>query len=78
MRLEESGVPADNMTLSTISCLSDIKEAMGKQYSNLFDNDMLDLSVEMEALTLVCKRDGLLTEEDFSLQESGQNITLTL
>ena len=78
VRLEESGVPAANMTESTIACLGDIKTAMGKQYTNLFDNDMLDLSVEMEALTLACKRDGLLTEEDFSLQESGQNITLTL
>jgi len=78
VRLEESGVPAANMTESTISCLGDIKTAMGKQYTNLFDNDMLDLSVEMEALTLACKRDGLLEDENFQLQDGDRNITLTL
>lgn len=78
VRLEESGVPAANMTESTISCLGDIKIAMGKQYTNLFDKDLLDLSVEMEALTLACRRDGLLEEESFQLQDGDRNITLTL
>jgi len=78
VRLEESGVPAAKMTESTIACLGDIKTAMSKQYSNLFDNDMLDLSVEMEALTLACRRDGLLEEESFLCQDGDRNITLTL
>lgn len=78
VRLEESGVPAEHITERTISCLGDIKSAMGKQYTNLFDDDMLDLSAEMEALTLVCRRDGLLEKESLQLQDRGQNITLTL
>ena len=65
--IEESGVPADNIVQSTISCLEDIKKATEKQYAALFDNDMLDMSVEMEALTIACKRDGLLTDEDFKV-----------
>jgi len=77
-RLEQSGVPAGEITESAVSCLGDIKSAMIKQYNNLFEDDILDLSVEMEALTLACKRDGLLTEEDFRLREGETDITLTL
>ena len=38
---------------------------MEKQHDGIFDDDVLDMSVEMEALTTACKRDGLLTDEDF-------------
>lgn len=76
VRLEESGVPVAEITENTISCLGDIKAAMERQYANLFENDMLDLSVEMEALTLACKRDGLLTDEDF--EKNGKKFTLTI
>ena len=78
VRLEESGVPADSITESVVSCLGDIRTAMEKQYANLFENDILDLSVEMEVLTQICKRDGLLPEEDFRLPDNEQGVTLTL
>lgn len=68
VKLEASGVPAEEMTRSAVSCLQDIDVAMQRQYQSLFDNDRLDLSVEMEALTLACKRDGLLTDEEFKAQ----------
>lgn len=76
--LEQSGIPAADTTAKTVSCLGDIKTAMEKQYTNLFENDILDLSVEMEVLTQICKRDGLLADEVYQLQDEGQNITLTL
>lgn len=63
--IEESGVPAENIAASTVKCLEDIKKATEKQYAALFDDDILDMSVEMEALTIACKRDGLLTDGDF-------------
>lgn len=63
--IESSGVPTEDVTESVINCLGDIKAAMEKQYENLFENDILDLTVEMEVLTQICKRDGLLTDEDF-------------
>ena len=78
IRLEESGVPAEEITRSTVSCLKDIRTAMEKQYTALFDDDILDLTAEMEALKMACRRDGLLTEEEFKLQEGGQSLTLTL
>lgn len=76
VRVEESGVPVSEMRETAVVCLEDIRTAMEKQYANLFEDDLLDLSVEMEALTLTCKRDGLLSEEDFRKDE--QNVTLTL
>jgi len=78
VQLEESGVPAENVTESAISCLGDIKTAMEKQYENLFNNDILDLTVEMEVLTLTCKRDGLLEDEGVRLQDGDRTLTLTL
>jgi len=66
IRLEQSGVAADNTSEMTLEHLIDIKHAMERQYEALFDDDKLDLTVEMEALKIACLRDGLLTEEDFS------------
>ena len=49
---------------------------MDKQYENLFQSDFLDMTVEMEAMTMACKRDGLLTEEELSSPDSEVNLTL--
>lgn len=75
--LEKNGIPTREATEGTIICLADIKVAMEKQHANLFEDDMLDLSVEMEALKANCKRDGLLADEDFNVSDTG-NINLTL
>ena len=64
VRLEESGSMTDELSGNTVTHLGEIKKAMEKQYDSLFDNDKLDLSVDMEALTLACKRDGLLEDEN--------------
>ncbi|MBQ8264474.1 MAG: 5-bromo-4-chloroindolyl phosphate hydrolysis family protein [Oscillospiraceae bacterium] len=77
VRIEESGVPAQEMTYSALACLRDISSAMERQHEKLFTNEMLDLSVEMELMTTMCRRDGLIDDEDFSL-EAGENITLKL
>ena len=76
VRVQESGVPTADLEESAIACLGNIKNAMEKQYANLFEDDILDLTVEMEVLTLACKRDGLLVDEYF--RDDGQDITLTL
>lgn len=69
--IETSGVPTEEVTSNTIECMENIKLAMEKQYNNLFENDILDLTVEMEVLTQMCKRDGLLTEADFKMGNKG-------
>lgn len=74
-RIEESGVPHEETTEKVVSYLGDIKRAMDKQYENLFADDILDMSVEMEAMKMAVKRDGLLTEEEMKVDDK---ITLTL
>lgn len=75
IRVESSGVPSGELTQNVISCLGDISKAMEKQYNSLFDDDILDLTVEMEVMTAVCKRDGLLPEEESS-QQNAMKLTL--
>jgi len=38
---------------------------MENLYEGLFDNDKLNVTVDMEAMTIAIKRDGLLDDEDF-------------
>ena len=76
--LEESGVPAEEEARRTQEFLQDIGGAMDKLYAGLFDDDKLDLAVEMETLTLACKRDGLIVGEEFVLRDGDKTISLTL
>ena len=76
--LEANGIPSEELKASTLSCLTAIKRALEKQHRNLFEDDLLDLSVEMKALTMACKRDGLLSEEDFQIHDTETNIRMTL
>jgi len=76
VRLEQGNMADAATEAKTVSCLKDIGMAMERQYANLFDNDILDLTVEMETLTQVCRRDGLLEDEKYKLP--GGNIDLTL
>ena len=63
IRLEQSGVPNEDVTAQTISCLQDLETAARKQYQNLFDNDIVDITADMEVLTQLCRQNGLLEEE---------------
>ena len=63
IRLEQSGVPNEDVTAQTISCLQDLETAAQKQYQNLFDNDIVDITADMEVLTQLCRQNGLLEEE---------------
>ena len=59
-------------------CLDGIQVAMRKMYDSLYDDDKLDLTVEMETLKQFCKQDGLLADSVIQIQNGDQNITLTL
>ena len=78
LRVEKSDVPSRNMEQNVVAYLGEIKNAMDKQYESLFENDMLDLSVEMEAMTIACKRDGLLSDDSTQIQDGERKIDLTL
>lgn len=64
-RLESGGVVTEENTESVKKFLMDFKKAAGRQYQSLFDDDKLDMSVDMEAMTIALKREGLLNETIF-------------
>lgn len=74
--LEESGVSESDTAENMASCLEIIKAAAEKQHANLFDDDKLDLTVEIEVLKQMCRRDGLLTDDDFKIESDEQGVTL--
>lgn len=59
-RLESCNKLEADSRENVISCLKGVMEASEKQYDNLFEDDILDLTVEMEVLNTMCKKDGLL------------------
>ena len=61
-RLEQSGVPTEEVTARTIDCLRDLETASQKQYESLFDNDVVDITADMQVLTQLCRQNGLLEE----------------
>ena len=64
-RIEASGVDNPNMPENLKQYLANIEAAMNNLYEGLYDNDKLNVEVDMEAMTIAIKRDGLLDEEDF-------------
>jgi hypothetical protein len=75
--LETSGVDIESTKAHMLSYLSDIGKAMDKQYTNLFESEKLDLSVEMEAMQNAFKRDGLITETEIPVSAETE-IKLTV
>lgn len=64
-RMEANGVPTGDMTEKMKKFLDDVNVAMDQQCTHLYEDDKLDMSVNMEAMTMAIKRDGLLDENDF-------------
>lgn len=62
-RLETNGVVTPENTEKVLNFLIDFRKASGKQYQSLFEDDKLDMSVDIEAMTIAIKRDGLLDED---------------
>lgn len=58
LTLEESGVDLEAAAEKALTCLGSMQSALDKQYRNLFTNEMLDLTVEMNALNTIMKKDG--------------------
>ncbi|MBQ4340830.1 MAG: hypothetical protein IJC41_07515, partial [Firmicutes bacterium] len=58
--------------------LKDIKIALEKLYKSLFDDDKLDLHVEMEAMKMAMQRDGLINNDETEVKDGEETINLTL
>lgn len=77
-RVESSGVPNEELAGKVLNHLKSIDLAMKKLHDSLFDGDVLDLSVEMEVMTAMCRQDGLLAEEELPVQPEEGQVALRL
>ena len=66
--MEQNRSRSATLTASVGECLSSARSALTRMHESIFDSELLDLSVEMDVLISICKRDGLLTDGD--LQDS--------
>ena len=69
--VEDSGIEMTETRNKILNYFSDIMKALKKQYESLFENDKLDLTVEMEAMELAFKRDGMITDDDLKAEQAG-------
>ena len=58
-QIAESGVAHDELKEKVMAHLADIKTATEKQLANVYENDMMDISAEMELMKMSIKEDGL-------------------
>lgn len=58
--LNKKGLLSDEMQDKTRSFLGDVSSALIRQYNNLFEKDKLDMEVDMEAMSIAIRRDGLI------------------
>ena len=59
-QIASSGVAHAELTEKVMNHLTDIKTATEKQLANVYENDMLDISAEMELMNVSIKEDGLV------------------
>ena len=76
--IERSGVPNEELAGKVLNHLQDIDLAMKKLHDSLFEGDILDLSVEMEVMTAMCRQDGLLEEDEIPVQTEEKQVALRL
>ena len=69
--VEDSGIEMTETRDKILNYFSDIMKALKKQYESLFENDKLDLTVEMEAMELAFKRDGMISDEELKAEQAG-------
>ena len=60
--LQNSGENTEEYIKKVFNHFDTLNKAFGRQYSALFENDKLDLTVETKALEAALKRDGLLDQ----------------
>ena len=59
-QIVSSGVSHGDLKEKVMNHLADIKTATDKQLLNVFEDDMLDISAEMELMSTSIKQDGLM------------------
>ena len=84
IKLQDSGTYIGDTPEKLKANLDEIKSALLKLYDSLFDDDKLDLTVEMKALSIALKRDGLVDDSfaqiahDFTIGKASEEEMLAL
>lgn len=73
--LERSRALHDGMEVQVCDCLAQIRTAEERLYESLFEDEVIDLTAEMQTLTAVGRKDGLL---DGGTVDAGERIRLRL
>lgn len=73
--LERSRALHDGMEAQVCDCLAQIRTAAERLYASLFEDEVIDLTAEMQTLTAVGRKDGLL---DGGTVDAGERICLRL
>ena len=74
-RIEEGNVQDAQVPVKLKNYFNNVRDAMETLYEGLYDNDKLNVAVDMEAMTIAIKRDGLLDDEDFEVHtEEGEGV----
>ena len=73
-KLEAHGELTEEIKGNTKELLTDMKTVVDKLYHNMFEDEKMDLDVEIEVLKMVCKKDGLMTEEDWKTVKTDSSI----
>jgi len=63
LRLEATGTDMGDIPEKLKQHLREMTAALSKQSANLYSNDKLDLTVEMKAMSMALKRDGLIGDD---------------
>ena len=61
-RLEQNGVVTEEVRRRTVASLQQMEQAVGRQHDALFDDDIVDITAEMEVLNQLCMQSGLPME----------------
>ena len=61
-KLEVHGELTEEISQNTGKLLEDMKNVVEQLYHNLFEDEKMDLDVEIEVLKTVCKKDGFFEE----------------
>jgi len=75
--LEKSSQADETLQMNMVQYLERFTEAMTKYNASIFEDDKIDLSIEMKALMMACKKDGLITNT-VNFEEKDEKIVLKL
>ena len=63
-KIEDAGVAEQDTVDKLKAYLADIKQALDKLHRALFANEKFDIDVDTEAMRVILKKDGLISEEE--------------